>query len=216
MCGQACRENRPAASRARADGGFLYDRVMSPPDFPLSTARLTLRPYRHDDLGAVYGFQSRPEVTRYLLFDVRNLDQVRIALEERIQAGKPGYDGDHLILALAVVLPETGAVIGDVVLFRQSREHRQGELGYIFHPDYGGQGYATEAARTMLRLGFEHYGLHRIVGRIDARNTPSARVLERLGMRREAHFVRNEFIKGEWTDEVVYAMLEDEWRSQRA
>jgi RimJ/RimL family protein N-acetyltransferase len=189
---------------------------MGSPDLPLSTARLILRPYRRDDLGAVYGIQSRPEVTRYLLFDVRNLDQVRIALEERIQAGKPDYDGDRLILALAVVLPETGAVIGDVVLFRESREHRQGELGYIFHPDYGGRGYATEAARTMLRLGFEHYGLHRIVGRIDARNTPSARVLERLGMRREAHFVRNEFIKGEWTDEVVYAMLEDEWRSQRA
>ena len=68
----------------------------------------------------------------------------------------------------------------------------------------------------MLRLGFEHYRLHRIIGRIDARNTPSARVLERLGMRREAHFVRNEFIKGEWTDEVVYAMLEDEWQSQQA
>jgi len=193
-----------------------YDRVMGSPDYPLRTARLTLRPYCRDDLSAVYDIQSRPEVTRYLLFDVRSLDQVRIALEERIEAGKPGYDGDRLILALAVVLPETGAVIGDVVLFWQSREHREGELGYIFHPDYAGQGYATEAARTMLRLGFEHYRLHRIIGRIDARNTPSARVLERLGMRREAHFVRNEFIKGEWTDEVVYAMLEDEWRSQQA
>ena len=64
----------------------------------------------------------------------------------------------------------------------------------------------------MLRLGFEELGLHRIIGRIDARNTPSARVLERLGMRREAHFVHNEILKGEWTDEVVYAMLEDEWR----
>ena len=189
---------------------------MGPPDLPLRTPRLILRPYRHDDLSAVYDIQSRPEVTRYLLFDVRNLDQVRIALEERIQAGQPDYDGDRLILALAVVLPETEALIGDVVLFLQSREHRQGELGYIFHPDYGGQGYATEAARVMLRLGFGHYGLHRIIGRIDARNTPSARVLERLGMRREAHFVQNEFIKGEWTDEVVYAMLEDEWRSQPA
>jgi RimJ/RimL family protein N-acetyltransferase len=189
---------------------------MGPPDYPLRTPRLALRPYRADDLSAVYDIQSRPEVTRYLLFGVRTLDQVRTALAERIQAGAPDHDGDRLILALAVVLPETGAVIGDVVLFWQSREHRQGELGYIFHPDHGGRGYATEAARTMLRLGFERYGLHRIVGRIDARNAPSARVLERLGLRREAHFVQNEFIKGEWTDEVVYAMLEDEWRSQQA
>jgi RimJ/RimL family protein N-acetyltransferase len=189
---------------------------MGSPDYPLRTPRLGLRPYRADDLSAVYDIQSRPEVTRYLLFDVRTLAQVRTALEERIQAGEPDHDGDRLILALAVVLPETGAVIGDVVLFWQSREHRQGELGYIMHPDYGGQGYATEAARMMLRLGFERCRLHRIVGRIDARNVPSARVLERLGLRREAHFVQNEFIKGEWTDEVVYAMLEDEWRSQQA
>lgn len=191
---------------------------MGPPDYPLRTARLILRPYRADDLSAVYDIQSRPEVTRYLLFEARNLNQVRTALEERIRAGMPHHDGSHLILilALAVVLPETEAVIGDVVLFQQSREHRQGELGYMFHPDYGGKGYATEAARMMLRLGFENYRLHRIVGRIDARNAPSARVLERLGMRREAHFVQNEFIKGEWTDEVVYAMLEDEWRSQQA
>jgi RimJ/RimL family protein N-acetyltransferase len=89
------------------------------------------------------------------------------------------------------VLPETGALIGDVVLFLRGEEHRQGEIGYVFHPDYGGWGYATEAARALLGLGFEHYGLHRIVGRLDARNTASARVLERLGMRREAHFVQN-------------------------
>jgi RimJ/RimL family protein N-acetyltransferase len=66
----------------------------------------------------------------------------------------------------------------------------------------------------MLRLGFEDLGLRRIVGRIDARNAASARVLDRLGMRREAHFAQNEIIKGEWTDEVVYAMLQDEWRAR--
>jgi RimJ/RimL family protein N-acetyltransferase len=115
-----------------------------------------------------------------------------------------------------VVLPQAGRVIGDVVLLRVSREHRTGEVGYIFHPDHAGHGYATEAARAMLGLGFEGFGMHRIIGRLDARNAASARVLERLGMRREAHFVRNEFIKGEWTDELVYALLETEWRSKNA
>jgi RimJ/RimL family protein N-acetyltransferase len=185
------------------------------PDYPLRTARLLLRPFTIDDLDAVYDIQSRPEVTRYLLFDVRDRGQARTALEERIEAGRPGHQGGRLLLALAVVLPQTGAVIGDVVLFLESREHRQGEIGYIFHPDHGGRGYATEAAQAILRLGFEAYGLHRIIGRIDARNEPSARVLERLGMRREAHYRQNELVKGEWTDEVVYAMLEDEWRSGR-
>ncbi len=182
---------------------------MARPDFPLRTARLTLRPYVADDLDALYDIQSRPEVTRYLLYDVRDRDQVRGILEQRIQADGPERDA----VDLAVVLPDTGALIGDVVLFLRSKEHRQGEIGYLFHPDYGGRGYATEAARMLLRLGFEDYGLHRIIGRIDARNTASARVLERLGMRREAHFVQNEIVKGEWSDEVVYAMLEDEWRA---
>jgi RimJ/RimL family protein N-acetyltransferase len=185
---------------------------MARPDFPLRTARLNLRPYVADDLDALYDIQSRPEVTRYLLYDVRNRDQVRGILEQRIQADGPERDA----VDLAVVLPDTGALIGDVVLFLRSKENRQGEIGYLFHPDYGGRGYATEAARMLLRLGFEDYGLHRIIGRIDARNTASARVLERLGMRREAHFVQNEIVKGEWSDEVVYAMLEDEWRSQQA
>ncbi len=183
---------------------------MSRPDYPLRTARLMLRPYVIGDLDALHDIQSRPEVTRYLLYDVRDRDQVRKVLQERIQAD--GLERDAV--DLAVVLPETGALIGDVVLFLRSRVHRQGEIGYLFHPDYGGRGYATEAARALLGLAFGHYGLHRVVGRIDARNTASARVLERLGMRREAHFVQNEIVKGEWSDEVVYAMLEDEWRTR--
>jgi RimJ/RimL family protein N-acetyltransferase len=184
---------------------------MARPDFPLRTARLTLRPCVRGDLDAMYDIQSRPDVTRYLLYDARTREQVRAVLEQRIRA--VGLERDAL--NLAVVLSETGVVIGDVVLFLRNWEHRQGEIGYVFHPDYGGHGYATEAAGVLLRLGFENYGLHRIVGRLDARNAPSARVLERLGMRREAHFVQNEFIKGEWSDEVVYAMLEHEWRAHR-
>jgi RimJ/RimL family protein N-acetyltransferase len=185
---------------------------MAKPDYPLRTARLTLRPYGMDDLDALHDIQSRPEVTRYLLYDARDRDQVRAVLGERIRADSFERDA----VDLAVVLPDTGTLIGDVVLFLRSREHRQGEIGYLFHPDYGGRGYATEAAAALLRLGFDGYGLHRIIGRIDARNTASARVLERLGMRREAHFVQNEIVKGEWTDEIVYALLEGEWRSKQA
>jgi RimJ/RimL family protein N-acetyltransferase len=182
------------------------------PDYPIRTPRLALRPYTLDDLDALYDIQSRPGVTRYLLFEARDRDEVRKSLRQKVAARALDYEGANL--TLAVVLPETGALIGDVMLFWRSREHRQGEIGYIFHPDHGGRGYATEAARVMLRLGFDECGLHRIIGRVDARNTASARVLERLGMRREAHFLQNEFVKGEWTDEVVYAMLEDEWQAR--
>jgi RimJ/RimL family protein N-acetyltransferase len=185
---------------------------MLKPDYPLRTPRLILRPYTVDDFDALYDIQSRPDVTRYLLFGPRGPDEVRESLKQKIAATGLDYEGANL--TLAVVLPETGTVIGDVLLFWRSQEHRQGEVGYIFHPDHAGQGYATEAARMMLRLGFDKFGLHRIIGRVDARNTASARVLERLGMRREAHFRQNEMVKDEWTDEIVYAMLEDEWRAR--
>jgi RimJ/RimL family protein N-acetyltransferase len=120
-------------------------------------------------------------------------------------------EGDGL--NLAGVTADGGALVADMSLMWRSDEHRMGEVGYILHPAFTGRGYATEAARALLRLGFEEFGLHRIIGRIDARNTASARVLERLGMRREAHLVENEWLKGEWTDEVVYAMLEREWEA---
>jgi RimJ/RimL family protein N-acetyltransferase len=83
----------------------------------------------------------------------------------------------------------------------------------VLHPDHHGQGYGREAAVEVLRLGFEGLGLHRIIGRCDAHNHASARLLERLGMRREAHFRENEFFKGEWADEYVYALLANEWQA---
>ncbi len=177
---------------------------------PIRTDRLLLRPITADDLDYVHDVQSRSDVTRYLLFDVRNREEARQALLQKMQAPPPDREGGSL--TLAVVLPATGAVIGDVVLFCRSEQHRQGEIGYIFHPDCAGRGYATEAARALLGLAFAEFGLHRITGRIDARNAASARVLQRLGMRLEAHFAQNEFIKGEWTDEIVYAILDHEWK----
>jgi RimJ/RimL family protein N-acetyltransferase len=182
------------------------------PDLPIRTERLLLRLYTADDLDDVHDIQRRPDVVRYLYWGTRDRDQARDSLRKKIASSVLRAEGDDL--TLAVVLPETGKVIGDVLLVWVSGEHRQGEIGYIFHPGHGGRGYATEAAAVMLRLGFEGLGLHRIVGRLDGRNTASARVLERLGMRREAHLVENEMVKGEWTDEIVYAMLEDEWRAR--
>jgi RimJ/RimL family protein N-acetyltransferase len=93
-----------------------------------------------------------------------------------------------------------------------SQEHSQGEVGFIVHPDHQGHGYATEATRELLRIAFEDLKLHRVTGHLEPRNLASARVLEKLGMRREAHLVENEFVKGEWQSELVYAILDRDWR----
>ena len=91
-----------------------------------------------------------------------------------------------------------------------------GEIGFIVHPDHQGHGYATEAARVLLELAFEHLRLHRVCARLEPRNVASGRVLEKLGMRREAHLVENEFVKNEWQSELVYAMLRREWEAAAA
>jgi RimJ/RimL family protein N-acetyltransferase len=179
------------------------------PAYPLETERLLLRPFAVSDLDALHAIQSRPDVARYLYWEPRTRDEVRVALEKKARGRSIGSVGDTL--SLAVVLKATTELVGDSNLTWLSDEHRQGEIGFIFHPDHHGRGYATEAARVLLRLAFEDLRLHRVIGRLEARNTASARVLEKLGMRREAHLVENEFVKGEWQSELVYAILDREW-----
>jgi RimJ/RimL family protein N-acetyltransferase len=182
------------------------------PAYPLETARLQLRPFSPGDLEELYAFHSLPEVARFLYWEARDLEQVRQVLDAKM--GQTALEDEGQVLALGVVLRETGVVVGDVSLQWLSRRHRQGEIGFVFHPGYQGRGLATEAAEVVLGLGFDGLGLHRVIGRCDALNLPSARLMERLGMRQEAHFVHNEIFKGAWGDELVYAMLEDEWRAR--
>jgi RimJ/RimL family protein N-acetyltransferase len=153
---------------------------------------------------------SRADVVRFLYYETRGEDEVRELVQKKVDQRTLERPGD--VLALAVVLKANGRVIGDVILSWLDNQHHQGEIGYVIHPDHQGKGYSTEAVRVLLRIGFEDAGLHRITGSMDSRNESSARVMDALGMRREAHFVENEFVKNEWQSEVVYAILESEWR----
>jgi RimJ/RimL family protein N-acetyltransferase len=176
---------------------------------PIVTDRLTLRRYVETDYDDLLKLQTNPDVTRYLLYDVRTPEQVRDGLAGRL-ADIP-MDADGQALTVAVIERETGQHVGEVVLFMNSVERRTGELGYVFHPEFAGRGFATESAVELLRLGFEKLGMHRIIARLDVRNDGSVNLLKRLGLRQEAHFVKNEYLKNEWTDELVFAMLKDEW-----
>jgi RimJ/RimL family protein N-acetyltransferase len=180
------------------------------PAYPVETDRLLLRPFAATDFEALLAIQSRADVARYLYWDPRTAAEVRETLDAKVRATAIVAEGDSL--SLAAVLRESDQLIGDCSLLWASAEHRQAEIGFAFHPDHHGRGYATEAARALLRIAFEDVGLHRVIGRTEARNIASARVLERLGMRREAHFVENEYVKGEWQSELVYALLDREWR----
>ena len=181
------------------------------PEFPLGTDRLVLRPFTAGDVDDVWDYQRRPEVARHMLWAAREREQTRLVVEE--MAGEVALRKARDCLSMAVFWPEIGRVVGQVELVWLSEEHHQGEVGYVFNPDHHGKGLATEAVREVLRLGFEELGLHRVIGRCSAHNTASARLLERLGMRREAHFLHSALVKGEWREEMIYAILADEWRS---
>ena len=180
--------------------------------FPLRTERLLLRPFVDDDLDAFHDMYRRGDVARYLYSEPRSREQASEYLE-RVKK-LTSFDTEGHAIRLAAVLPDSGAVIGDISLNHVGREHGQGEIGFVINPDYQRRGYATEACAALMRLGFGELGLHRVVGRADPRNAGSVGVMERLGMRREAHFRENEFIKGEWGDEVVYAILATEWKAR--
>jgi RimJ/RimL family protein N-acetyltransferase len=178
---------------------------------PILTERLVLRAFTIADLDEVYAMQSDEESVRYLEWGPRSREEVAESLAKKMAATAIHGEGDSL--SLAVILPETGKLVSDVVLQFVSAEHRRGEIGFIVHPDHGGEGYTTEASRELLRIAFEDLGLRRVIAQVESRNVACMRVLEKLGMRREAYFVENVFVKDEWQDEQIYAILEREWRA---
>jgi RimJ/RimL family protein N-acetyltransferase len=183
------------------------------PDWPLETERLVLRPFRDEDLPALHAMHSDEVVVRWLYHEVRSEQEVRDLLERKKFGAALTEEGQWL--SCAITLRESGEVVGDLSLHWVSREHRCGEVGFILAPAHQRRGYTTEAAAALLPFAFESMGWHRLIGRTEARNTGSARVLEKLGMRLEAQLVENEWVKGEWQSELVYALLDREWRQPR-
>lgn len=174
---------------------------------PVRTSRLVLRTLRPGDADAVHAYRSLPEVARYVPFEPMGPELISERMAGRWSLTRINEEG---ALVVGFERADTGELIGDLTLMLVSAEHRGGEIGWLLHPAHGGRGYATEAARAGLALMFGA-GLHRVVARVDARNGPSLRLCERLGMRREATLVENEWFKGEWSDEADYALLEHEW-----
>ena len=178
---------------------------------PIVTDRLVLRPMTLDDVEAVHDYQSLPEVAEYQLFEPRSRETVREKVAESSRALTLAGDGDYL----QVAIEESGRLIGDLYFSITSVENLRGEIGWTLHPDAQGHGFATEAARAMLGLGFDRLGLHRIVAELDPRNTSSVALCLRLGMRHEGHFVEDMLFKGSWADTGLYALLAREWAAAR-
>jgi RimJ/RimL family protein N-acetyltransferase len=173
----------------------------------LSTRRLTLRRFRQDDAAALAAYRSHPDVARYQSWAAPvSVEDARELIAE-FAAGDPHQPGwfQHAIDC-------EGVLIGDVGVNLHENE-MQADIGFTLVPAYQGRGYATEAVRSVVRYLFAAQGLHRISAECDARNVRSARLLARVGFQEEGRRRANTWIRGEWTDDLLFGLLADEWRS---
>lgn len=182
-------------------------------DLLLETERLRLRRYQDRDVEDILAYSADADfwLTRNLDWPVTE-EGVKAYWEAQLEVD---LNADPVWLSLVVELKAERKAIGQVGLgVIRSGEQRQGTIGWLLGRQYQGQGLATEAARALMTYGFDHLGLHRIAARTGSDNERSWRLMERIGMRREAHFRESHVVEGAWRDEFVYAALADEWKRE--
>ena len=176
----------------------------------LQTDRLFLRPFLESDLEAFAAYRSDPEVARYQGWDAPYSLEKAAAFIAEMKEKQPGLPGEWF--QIAIERKQEVGLIGDCVFRIQAHDARQAEIGFTLSCAHQGQGYATEAVTCLLDYLFRTLNLHRVTVICDAENQASARLLERLGMRREGRFVENIWFKGAWGSEYLYAVLGKEWK----
>lgn len=182
--------------------------------YTFETERLILRPFAPNDWQDLYEYEAHPETLKFVTTDWKCTEDDAKSLAEQWSKNESTW---------AVCLKDVGKVIGHVDI-RPEYEKRfcVYEIGYIFSPMYHGKGYATEAVRRIIRHGFEDLHAHRIISDSFPEHTASWRLLERLGLRREAHFVKSWPFgtspdgQTNWMDVYFYGILKSEWSENEA
>ncbi len=203
---------------------------------PAETPRLILRPFHETDIAAFAAYRSDPEVARYQGWNIPYTFEQATEFVAAMQRAEPGVPGEWYQIAITLkgnysrvtshgqqpaddgaLEPVAGGLpsfvlIGDCAFYRLKEDPRQAEIGVTLAQAYHGRGYATEALAWLVGTLFQAYDLHRIRANCDELNLTSAQLLERLGFRREAHFIENLWFKGRWSSEFWYALLRREWQ----
>lgn len=171
----------------------------------LESPRLILRHFKPADLPTLLAYRNDSEVARYQGWRSPTEAEAQALID--VQSVQPVAVPEQW-LQIALELKATGQHIGDLA-FKVADE--QAVFGYSLSHAFQGQGLMTEAASTLLTFLFAELRLHRVSAQADVRNSSSVRLLERLGLRREAHYLEAHFLRGEWTSEYLYAVLAREW-----
>jgi RimJ/RimL family protein N-acetyltransferase len=199
----------------RSDGIIVPVPTLDDIPWPLRTERLLIRRAAPDDVETTWHFRGLPEVCEWMTRAPQSLDNYRKHFENPDR------------LSTTLIMEHNGEVIGDLMVrtedawtqaeVSEAGKGVQAELGWCLDPAYGGRGLATEAVRELLRLCFEDLGIRRVTAICFADNDSSWRLMERLGMRRELHGVRDSLHRTRgWLDEFAYALLVDEWQADRS
>ena len=178
------------------------------PWFPIRTERLLLRPFVQDDFDDVHAYATDDEVVRYMDWGPNTLEETQAALDRwfAVQSQWPRADVNLAIQHIA-----DNKVIGSIRLCITNPVTRTGDLGYSLASAYWRQGLGTEAAGAILRAGFDKLDLRRIWAECDTRNVGSWGIMQKLDMRREAHFRQDKPARDGWRDSYLYAILADEF-----
>lgn len=154
-----------------------------------------------NDLHDVFNIYNNDDICKYLLHDTWTLENMQEEFNKKLENSTLTKEG---MLSLAVVNDTN--VVGDLSVWYTDMKDTV-EIGYSFSKNVAGKGYATEAVSGLVKKLFDEFEVHRIQANLDARNEASQRLCERIGMRKEAHFIQDFWSKGEWTDSIVYGML---------
>ncbi len=174
----------------------------------LETGQLLLRTFQDADVEPFMSYRSDPAVARYQGWEAPYSREAAAAFVQEMKFKPPATPGEWY--QLAIELEATGEMIGDCA-FHVLEDGQQAEIAFTLSRPYQGKGYATQAVTRMLSYLFDGLGLHRVRAICDVDNVASIRLLERIGMRREAHFVENIWFKGAWGSEYYYGLLKREW-----
>lgn len=172
------------------------------------TERLILREFTSQDWPTVLAYQSDPRYLQYYHWTERTPRAVRDFVNNFVVQQR---DRPRAKFQLAIALQSDERLIGNCGIRKATFDVSEAEIGYELAPQQWGQGYASEAARAMVRFGFEELDLHRIWAECIADNRRSVRVLEKAGLQLEGRLRDKVYFKGRWWDTLLFAILEHEW-----